>query len=107
MAVPNQQVWSAYADALLNQATSGNFDSKKQTFSVAGQSLNVDLGNADSEIINANVFNLGNTIPAAGGAYTPAGSLIGSYNSFLTGSNWMPTPMPRRATYGRRVETPA
>jgi hypothetical protein len=86
MAVTDQQVWSAYADALLNQATSGSFDAKKQTFSVAGQSLNVDLGNADSEIINANVFNLGNTIPAAGGAYTPDSSLIGSYNSFL---NWI------------------
>ena len=86
MAITNQQVWSAYADALLNQATSGSFDAKKQTFSVAGQSLNVDLGNADPEIINANVFNLGNSIPAAGGAYTAASSLIGAYNSFL---NWI------------------
>jgi hypothetical protein len=86
MAVTNQQVWSAYADALLNQVTSGAFDAKKQTFSVAGQSLNVDLGNADSEIINANVFNLANSIPAAGGAYTAESSLISAYNSFL---NWI------------------
>ena len=86
MAVTNQQVWSAYAEELLNLATSGAFDAKKQTFSVAGQSLMVDLGNVDPEIINANVFNLGNSIPAAGGAYTPESNLIGAYNSFL---NWI------------------
>lgn len=107
MAVTNQQVWAAYAQALLNQATSGAFDASSETFSAAGQTLNVDLGNPDAEIIDANVFYLGDSIPAAGGAYTAEGSLIGSYNSFLTGSNWMPTPMPRRATHGRRVETPA
>lgn len=94
MAVTNQQVWSAYADALLNQASSGRFDAKNETFSVAGQSLNVDLGNADSEIINANVFNLGNAIPAAGGAYTPASSLIGAYNSFLNWIQLAPIPNP-------------
>lgn len=86
MAVTNQQVWSAYAEALLNLATSGAFNAKKQTFSVAGQSLNVDLGNAVPEIINANVFDLGNSIPAAGGAYTAESNLIGAYNSFL---NWI------------------
>ena len=86
MALTSQNAWSAYAKAILDQATSGQFDPKTQTFSLAGQTLNVDLANADTEIINANVFEIGNTIPAAGGAYTPSSSLISSYFSFL---NWI------------------
>lgn len=86
MTLTIQDAWSAYGKAVLDQATSGDFNPGSQCFSLAGQTLNVDLGNHDPGVINANVFNIGNTIPAAGGAYTPGSSLISSYFSFL---NWI------------------
>ncbi len=61
------------------QATSGAFDAKNETFSVAGQSLNVDLANADPKIINANVFNLGNSI-----LVSPANDSVSVSGSRLT-----------------------
>lgn len=86
MPLTTQDAWSAYAKAVLDQVTSGAFNPKTQTFSLAGQTLNVDLGNADPGIINANVFGIGNAIPAAGGSYSPGSSLISAYFSFL---NWI------------------
>lgn len=86
MTLTTQDAWSAYGKAILDQATSGNFNPGTQCFSLAGQTLNVDLGNPDPSIINANVFNIGNDIPVAGGAYVAGSSLISSYFSFL---NWI------------------
>ena len=56
MPLTSENAWSAYAKAVLEQATSGQFNPKTQAFSLAGQTLNVDLGNADPEIIKCQHF---------------------------------------------------
>jgi hypothetical protein len=85
-AITSKTAWNAYASAIMEQVFGNNFDPDESTFSLAGQTLNVDLANADPAISNASVFGIGNTIPAPGGAYVAGSSLISSYFSFL---NWI------------------
>ena len=85
-AITSKTAWNAYASAVMQQVFGNNFDPDTSTFSLAGQTLNVDLANADPAISNTSVFGIGNTIPAAGGAYVASSSLVSSYFSFL---NWI------------------
>lgn len=84
--ITSKTAWNAYASAIMDQVFGNNFNPDVSTFSLAGQTLNVDLANADPAISNASVFGIGNTIPAPGGAYVAGSSLISSYFSFL---NWI------------------
>lgn len=85
-AITSKTAWNAYALAVMQQVFGNNFDPDTTTFSLAGQTLNVDLANADPAISNASVFGIGNTIPVAGGAYVAGSNLVSSYFSFL---NWI------------------
>lgn len=75
-------LWYMYGQQILQQAAPA-FDSSKQTFSLAASTLSIDLGNADSTIVNDYVYNLGNTIPAASPAYAPGSALLTSFQLFL------------------------
>src|SRR6476659_9592419 len=51
-----------------------------QAVCMAGQTLFVDLANADPNVINANVFNIANTIPAWGPGYAAYSQLATAYS---------------------------
>lgn len=72
-----------YAIKLLQLVTNGNFDTETQFISLAGTTLVVDLGNANSKIINKEVFDIGNAIPTWSTRYSSNNSLLTSYTLFL------------------------
>lgn len=76
-------VWGQYAAQLQQQATTGQFDPKKQGMSFASANLSVDLGNSDPDVVNEYVYQIGNAIPAASPAYIPQSDLASSYQTFL------------------------
>ncbi len=82
MAFSSEQVWAKFFEDLVQTAVP-NFDSDTQAVSIAGTTLSADLANADPEISNANIYNIGNLLPAQGPTYAPAGDLITSYALFL------------------------
>ena len=83
MALTGKDLWDKYVTELTNYITSGQFDKENQVICFSGNTLMVDLADADSEITNYNVYNIGNLIPKNSPAYAPQGDLIGTYSSFL------------------------
>ncbi|HET9640728.1 MAG TPA: hypothetical protein VFP12_16150 [Allosphingosinicella sp.] len=75
-------LWFMYGQQILKLAAPA-FDPTKQQFGLASTTLVVDLGNANSEVVNDYVYQIGNTIPAASPAYVPGSSLLTAYRAFL------------------------
>lgn len=86
MALTSQNLWQKYTTALADYVTNGQFDPTSQVICFAGDTLNVDLANADPEVSNYNIYSIGNCIPKMSPTYAPNSDLIGSYASFL---NWI------------------
>ena len=82
MSFTSEQVWETFYKKLIEQAVP-NFDSTKQVVSLAGTTLSADVVNADAEISNASIYNIGNLLPAQSPTYAPGGDLITSYSLFL------------------------
>ncbi|WP_347921754.1 hypothetical protein [Pontimicrobium sp. SW4] len=82
MAFSSEQVWAKFYEKLVQTAVP-NFDKTKQVVSVSGTTLSADIVNADPDISNANIYNIGNLLPAASASYAPGGDLITSYALFL------------------------
>ncbi|MCL6293907.1 hypothetical protein [Jejuia spongiicola] len=82
MAFSSEQVWAKFYEKLVQTAVP-NFDKTKQAVSIAGTTLSADIVNADPDISNANIYNIGNLLPAASASYAPGGDLITSYSLFL------------------------
>ncbi len=58
-----------------------------QAVCMAGETLFVDLVNPNVNVINGNVFNIGNTIPAWGPGYAAYSQLATAYSVFLSNIN--------------------
>ena len=86
MALNDQELWQKFVTQLTDLVTAGQFDKTKQVICFSGTTLMVDLADADAEISNYNIYDVGNVIPAWSAAYAPMSDLIGSYSTFL---NWI------------------
>jgi len=82
MAIHSDQIWSKFYEQI-TQVAVPNFDKSKQVISIAGTTLNADVINADPDISNSNIYDIGNLLPAASPTYAPGGDLITSYSLFL------------------------
>lgn len=74
--------WASYGAQLL-KLTNGGIG-KQEVACFAGQTLGVDLGNKNPEIVNELIYELGNTIPAWGPTYAPYSALATSYATYLS-----------------------
>lgn len=93
MAITSDQIWAKFYEQI-TQIALPNFDSSKQAISLAGTTLNADLANADPEISNANIYNIGNLLPSPSPTYAPGGDLINSYTLFLQNIDLGGNPNP-------------
>ncbi len=82
MAFSSEQVWAKFYQKLVELAVP-NFDKTKQVVSIAGTTLSADVANADPDISNANIYNIGNMLPGESASYAPGGDLITTYTLFL------------------------
>jgi hypothetical protein len=81
-------VWQKFYQSLAELvAGPGAFNSNTQAISFAGNTLLVDLADADPTISNLNIFNCGNVLPAWSPNYTPQGGLLSTYTTFLDNIN--------------------
>ena len=88
MTISTMDVWQKFYQSLAELvAGPGAFNSSTQAISFAGNTLLVDLANADPTISNMNVFNCGNVLPAWSPSYTPQGGLLSTYTTFLDNIN--------------------
>jgi hypothetical protein len=87
MALSSTDLWNKYVTQLTNYITGGQFDKDNQAICFSGNTLMVDLINTDPEIINGNIYSIGNVIPKCSPTYAPQSSLIGAYSSFLNHIN--------------------
>jgi hypothetical protein len=82
MSISTMDVWKEYY-AALTSVVAPNFDGSKQAISFAGDTLAIDIANADPLISNWNVFSAGNVLPAWDPCYTPQGGLLSTFATFL------------------------
>ena len=94
MSLSTQELWQKYVTALTNYVTGGQFDPSSQAICFAGNTLMVDLADADAEISSYNIYNIGNLMPKWSAAYAPNSDLIGSYASYLNYINLGGDPNP-------------
>ncbi|MEI7873838.1 MAG: hypothetical protein WCK95_17040 [Alphaproteobacteria bacterium] len=78
-------LWRSLNGQIMNQAV-GELN-PSQAVCMAGQTLFVDLVNPNANVINANIFNIGNTIPAWGPGYAAYSQLATAYSIFLSNIN--------------------
>ncbi|MFL6709414.1 MAG: hypothetical protein ACJ8HI_14520 [Massilia sp.] len=83
MSITTMDVWKKYYASLTTLVAGPQFDASKQVISFAGNTLMIDIANADPLISNANIFNAGNVLPAWDACYTPQGGLLSTYSVFL------------------------
>lgn len=93
MAINSDQVWSKFYEQI-TQVALPNFDKDVQVISIAGTTLNADVVNADPDISNSNIYDIGNLLPANSPTYAPGGDLITSYSLFLQNINLGGDPNP-------------
>ena len=86
MTISTMDVWKKYY-ASLTTLVAGEFDGNKQAISFAGNTLMIDIGNADPAVSNQNVFSAGNVLPAWDPCYSPQGGLLSTYRVFLDNIN--------------------
>lgn len=91
----SDNLFEQYAIQLFQLVTNGNFDTETQFISLAGTTLVVDLGSANSKIINKEVFDIGNAIPAWSTRYSSNNSLLTSYTLFLDSIDLDGDPNPQ------------
>jgi hypothetical protein len=88
MTISTMDVWQKFYQSLAELvAGPGAFNSNTQALSFAGNTLLVDLADADPTISNMNIFNCGNVLPAWSPNYTPQGGLLSAYTTFLDNIN--------------------
>lgn len=88
MTISTMDVWQKFYQSLAELvAGPGAFNSSTQAISFAGNTLLVDLADADPTISNMNIFNCGNVLPAWSPNYTPQGGLLSTYTTFLDNIN--------------------
>jgi hypothetical protein len=80
--ITSEQIWAEFYKQIADIAVPG-LDKSKQVISMVGTTLNADVVNADPEVSNGNIYNIGNCLPANSPSYAPAGDLITSYSLFL------------------------
>jgi hypothetical protein len=81
-------VWQKFYQSLAELvAGPGAFNSNTQAISFAGNTLMVDLADADPTISNMNIFSCGNVLPAWSPNYAPQGGLLSTYTAFLDNIN--------------------
>lgn len=77
-----QAAWSGWADALVATLFPLGLGSG-QNFAFGQTALVADFANADPQVVNAQVFNVGDTVPSASPSFTPQASLSEAYGFFL------------------------
>jgi hypothetical protein len=88
MSITTMDVWQKFYQSLAEVvAGPGAFDSKTQAISFAGNTLLIDVADADPAISNMNIFYCGNVLPAWSPHYTPQGGLLSTYTTFLDNIN--------------------
>lgn len=83
MSITTMDIWKKYYASLTTLVAGPQFDTNKQAISFAGNTLVIDVANADPLISNENIFNAGNVLPAWDPCYTPQGGLLSTYAVFL------------------------
>lgn len=78
--IDNVSIWQLYIKTLSNWAQV----SARDVFSVTAINTFSDLGNADPAVNNWSTYQLGDSIPAPNGNYSPRSSLFVSYWLYLT-----------------------
>ena len=88
MTITTMDVWQKFYQSLAQLvAGPGAFDSNTQAISFAGNTLLIDVADADPAISNMNIFSCGNVLPAWSPNYTPRGGLLSTYATFLDNIN--------------------
>lgn len=80
--VDSTGIWQHWIKQLIDAVTSGGLGEGQQ-FSAGSTTLSVDLANADPQISAFNIFEIGDTVPAASPTYAPGSGLATSYSLFL------------------------
>jgi hypothetical protein len=88
MSITTMDVWQKYYQSLADLvAGPGSFDSSTQAISFAGDTLLIDIADANPQISNMSVFECGNVLPAWSPNYAPQGGLLSTYATFLDNIN--------------------
>lgn len=74
--------WAAWADALVATLFPAGLG-PGQGFAFGQTTLVADFANSDAEVINAEIFRIGDTVPAPGPNFAPLASLSQAYGYFL------------------------
>lgn len=77
-----ETAWSAWSQALVSTLFPGGLG-PGQHFAFGQTTLMADFANADPQIANAEIFRIGDTVPAAAPNFVPLASLSDAYGFFL------------------------
>ena len=91
--ITSEQIWAEFYQKIAEIAVP-NLDKSKQVISMSGTTLNANVIDADPEVSNANIYDIGNCLPANCPSYAPAGDLITSYSLFLDNIDLGGNPNP-------------
>lgn len=77
-----EEAWAGWSQALINNLFPGGLGGG-QHFSFGQTTLIADFANTDSQVANAEIFRIGDTVPAMAPSFAPTASLSEAYGFFL------------------------